>query len=232
MKTTRFKILSSVIMVVISLCSMPLMAIADTVPWSSELYIANASSLSAGTPVYGPPLPISDSYTLPSSPANTSSSTITTTNMEVQSTGFSTDLPVWARASFSGTYIAPAVNTLFQFTYDGTFTSLYPSTSSARYAWLTVDDVTTGTVLYDNSSLALDGSVNYIGVSAIAGHEISVDFGAYSKSYVAPGSAIGPNYEKVSLNYSTAVAPEPISSILFLTGGTLLAGRRFIRRKA
>jgi hypothetical protein len=38
-----------------------------------------------------------------------------------------------------------------------------------------------------------------------------------------------PEVNSTTLNYTAAVVPEPISSILFVTGGAMLGGRRLLK---
>ncbi len=226
MKKKNIKTILLASMAMTLLLILPVLANAAAVSWSTEQYTATAqSNIQSGTS-----LPIIASWT-GSGPFwhNNASSNITSTSMTASATSWNPDYLVWGIGEFSGTYTATAVNPLFQFTYSGTSTI----NDYYNYAWLKVTDSTTSTVLYDNSSLTRDGNTYTIDVSTSAGHLIDVRFG--TKSWADGYDANGfPTSETVSstLNYSTAVAPEPISFILFVIGGTLMAGRRYLRRKA
>lgn len=220
----RIKKLSFIVIIGITLLCVPFIGAAKAIPWSTEQYTATANS----NVQYGPPLPISVSFSGSGFLSqNTSDSTITSTYMDVSAHSHNLDYTVGGTAEFMGTYIASSFAPLFQFTYDGYFTSVVPGFISEHYAWLTVTDQTASTVLYENNSLTLDNALHTINVATLSGHEISVNFGAQ----VTASRDFSDQFEDVRLNYSMAVAPEPISSILFVTGGTLLAGRRYLRRK-
>ena len=77
-------------------------------------------------------------------------------------------------------------------------------------------DFTTG------AAAALNNSRGFVDFSVAQGHTANLNF------FV---NDISPRDNMGSLTVDVVLVPEPISSILFLVGGSSLAARRFMRRK-
>ncbi|MBI4683616.1 MAG: hypothetical protein HY755_00265 [Nitrospirae bacterium] len=202
---------------VISFPIYPLIAEADSITWIDQSYNVGARVRvldSSGNPSYTsagdsglPPLHIflqgTYSYDYAESWIHNENS------FEVLSAGAST-----ASASFSGNYTA--ILPILQLDYI--------MTDISGSLGFRVDDITTGTSLFNTTfgSLSHTTDTGIVQVNTLIGHEISVS---------TSGRGSGSFNVYYSSSTPVPVAPEPISSILFVTGGTLLAGRRYLRKK-
>ena len=223
MKTTRDKLTILLITAITVTLLLPTLSIGASVPWSTEQYTATAN----GVIQNGPSLPLSATYldcvvTDPSSGQEAcaySMSEITLTNMFVTA---GRDWGGNATASFLGTFRAdmPYFNFYYNLVDDQHNDSIFS---------MEIFDVTTSSTLSFSTLGSNAGSGNFL-IDTPVDHDIRVNFSLNTNNNWYPE---WPNETGASLNYSmsTNLVPEPISSILFITGGTLLAGRRFTKRK-
>jgi len=229
MKKVRSKTLFAMI-AVLAILYVPIIASAEAVPWFYESYETLASIYEVngeGDTIFeiydgdsGPPLPAYTNliYNSESGSYGEASSWISDSSMyarvEADETTPGYSLYADASAEFRGRYTATA--DFFQFSYS--------SNAVDPLLYLYVFDETAPTLLHNNY---LSGS-GVITIPTTQWHDY------YVISWLSLDAPNSPAYD-ISVDYNMAVtsaAPEPISSILFVTGGTLLAGRRFLRRKA
>ncbi len=98
--------------------------------------------------------------------------------------------------------------------------------------WI-INDIVTSVGIDANSSSGTDADT--LSMFIPVGHEIHVslwtDYFAESNGYSCAGNDRCNNQAHLSFNYDIVLTPEPISSILFLTGGMTLAGRYYWKKR-
>jgi hypothetical protein len=129
--------------------------------------------------------------------------------------------------AFSGTYIANLPYFVFSYDY---FINPEPESRKPFSFTIEVNDITTLTNLFsytiNEGEVSEESGAYYIPTPV--GDNISVEF----KLTLGHGGSDTYGGRSSYVNYNmTTVVPEPLSSILFITGGALLAGRLYIKRK-
>jgi hypothetical protein len=215
----KIKLFFSILTLLITFLSLALTAEADQVPWSSEEYTAyviyeNGLS-SGGDSDSGPPLPITasatDNYIIVTSTITDSTMSVYTANSGPQFTGAT----ILAETEFGGRYTANDPYFLFSYNIDETPSSLI--TGMFMFNDVTTGDFQFSTPFYDENTFY---------IPTIEGHTYDVSLSLYSHEPDPFGGV-----SSASLTYSMSVIPEPISSILFVTGGATLGFRRFWKKR-
>jgi hypothetical protein len=152
-----------------------------------------------------------------------------------------------AWSSFTGEFTAtqPVFQLDYDFTWDMTVETNDPLSISYDevFSWIVVTDLTDGNNILDAEFFYRDvfafgtggadsesGSLSdTLLVNIPVGHAIEVKYGIQQGAIDILGA--GTASSEFDANFSASVVPEPISSTLFIVGGTFLVGRRFIRRR-
>jgi len=210
--------------VIISLLFLPVLIDAAAVPWNSQTYsvwvrayttgdIDSASGLYSAS-AFLDSYCCSGGWEYGSSYADGSLLDVTATSQGVYASS-------QAFAEFEGTYIAH--DPFFLFSYD--LIRNHSEGVIGNWGTILIQDETTLSTLFSWEGLFSDSDV--LSIPTKIGNEIYVNFSI--DAYAGSGVIGLPEVNSATLNYTMSVVPEPISSILFITGGGLLAGRRFIR---
>ena len=197
-----------------------------SVPWDYQRYTATATASVFGGNTYEQ---VVTAYPPSSQLPITATADATVANATSVISASSMYVGVWvhdpyaivgdgaALAGFWGAYIANSQ--FFQFSYVLSTNVIPP------IVWLQVNDLTTSSNLFYESINNNTSDIIIVPTQAEHAIEVRINNELYNSSTFSKEATL--NY-----NMSTAtVVPEPISSILFVSGGAVLAGRRYLKRK-